>query len=196
MYFRRLIFIFVGLIALILLFAIIFGGGKKPAPVNPLKPLPDYSSTDASVSFTTDGIVNGDDIHRQIRITIDANSRTLDIIQGYSGRVISTKDFYNTQDAYRVFLTSINNEAFLAKNVKSKSPANPEGQCPLGFRYVFSLDQDGGNLFNSWTSSCGPAIGNSKTALDAITTLFEDQIPGYDTLTENVDLSATAPATE
>ncbi len=191
MYFRRLIFIFVGLIALILLFAIIFGGHKKPAPANPLKPLPDYFATDASVSFTTDGLINGDDLHRQIRITIDANSRTLDIIQGYSGRVIGTKNFYNTQDAYRVFLKAINNEAFLAKNDKSKLPANPEGQCPLGFRYIFSLDQEGGNLFNSWTSSCGPAIGNSKTALDAITSLFQNQIPNYDTLTGNVDLSAT-----
>lgn len=190
MYFRRVIFIFGGLIALILLFAIIFGGGKKPAPVNPLKPLPDYAATDASVSFTTDGIINGDDLHRQIRITIDANSRTLDIVQGYSGRVISTKSFYNTQDAYTIFLKAINNEAFLAKNEKSKSPSSSDGQCPLGFRYIFSLDQDGGNLFNSWTSSCGPSVGNSKTALDAITALFQDQIPNYDTLTGNVDLSA------
>lgn len=194
MYFRRLIFIFVGLIALILLFTIIFGGGKKPAPVNPLKPLPDYSTTDATVSFTTDGLINGDDLHRQIRITIGPDSRTLDIIQGYSGRVISTKEFYNTQDAYRVFLKAINNEAFLAKNEKSKLPADSEGECPLGFRYIFSLDQEGGNLFNSWTSSCGPAIGNSKTSLDAVSALFQNQIPAYTTLTDNVNLSATAPA--
>lgn len=196
MYFRRLIFIFVGIVILILIFAIIFSGGKKPAPANPLKPLPAYASTDASVSFTTDGIVNGDDLHSQIRITIDANSRTLDIIQGYSGRVISTKDFYNTQDAYSVFLKSINNEAFLAKNSSSKSPANPAGQCPLGFRYIFSLDQDGGNLFNSWTSSCGTSIGNSKAVLDSISTLFQNQIPGYDNLTGSVNLSATEPASQ
>lgn len=191
MYFRRLIFIFVGIIILILIFAIIFSGGKKPAPANPLKPLPAYASTDASVSFTTDGIVNGDDLHRQIRVTIDANSRTLDIIQGYSGRVISTKDFYNTQDAYSVFLKSINNEAFLAKNQDSKAPSDPAGQCPLGYRYLFSLDQDGGNLFNSWTSSCGTSVGNSKAALDSITTLFDNQIPNFGTLTDGVDLSAT-----
>ena len=196
MYFRRLIFIFIGLIVLILLFVIIFGGHKKPAPANPVKSLPDYANTDASVSFTTDGIVNGDDLHRQIRVTIDANSRTLDIIQGFSGRVISSKNFYNTPDAYNVFLKSLNNEGFMAKNQKAKSPADPAGQCPLGFRYVFSLDQEGANVFNSWTSSCGPAVGNSKALLDAITTLFNDQIPNYSALTENVDLSATAPPSQ
>lgn len=193
MYFRRLIFIFLGLITLILLFAIIFGGGKKPAPANPLKPLPDYYTTDATVSFTTDGLTNGDDLHRQIRITIGPDSRSVDIIQGYSGRVITTKDFYNSQDAYRVFLKALNNEGFLAKNEKSKLSGSPEGECPLGYRYIFSLDQEGGNLFTSWTSSCGPAVGNSKAVLDAISQLFQDQIPGYGIIVENVSLNATAP---
>lgn len=191
MYFRRLIFIFVGLIALILLFAIIFGGGKKPTPINPLKPLPDYANTTATVSFTTDGLINGDELHRQIRITVGPDSRTLDIIQGYSGQVIRTKDFYNTQDAYSVFLKALNNEGFLANDLKAKVPADSSGQCPLGFRYVFSLDQDGGNLFNSWTSSCGPSVGNSKASLDAITTLFQNQIPDYSLRTEDVNLSST-----
>src|SRR5665213_76569 len=71
---------------------------KKPAPI--VRTLPDYASSNSSVSMTIDGVVNGDDIHRAIRITISKESRNIDIIQGYSGNVINTSSQANTADAY------------------------------------------------------------------------------------------------
>ena len=181
--------IFVGFIVFIVILVTLFShGGKKPIVTNPVQPLPNYASTDATVSLTTDGIVNGDDIHRQIRITVSSTQRTLDILQGYNGTVINTKNFENNQEAYLVFLKALNYSGFLAKN-KSNVPSDERGECPLGFRYVFDLNSDTGDLSRLWTSSCG--IGNWGGALDTVQTLFQDQITDYSTLTESVDLQAT-----
>ena len=193
MYFGRILAGIVGLIIFIVIIVMLFsGGGKKPVtPVNTLKPLGDYADTTALVSFTVDGIVNGDEMHRAIRITVDANQRQLDVLQGYNPQVITSKTFVNNQEAYRVFLKAIGNSGFVAKNKKSKAPADPAGLCPLGFRYILDLNQDGDDLSRLWTSSCGTAIGNSAGALTTIQTLFQDQIPSYSTLTNRVNLSAT-----
>jgi hypothetical protein len=191
MYFGRILAGIVGLIIFIIILVMLFGGGKKPvAPVNVIKPLGDYADTTAEVSFTVDGIVNGDEMHRAIRITVDANQRQLDVLQGYNPQVIQSKTFVNNQEAYRVFLKSIANSGFVAKN-KKKVPADPAGLCPLGFRYILDLNQDGDDLSRLWTSSCGTAVGNSGGALTTIQTLFQDQIPSYSTLTGRVNLSAT-----
>lgn len=194
MYFGRILAGIVGFIIFIVILVMLFGGGgKKPTtPVNVIKPLGDYADTTALVSFTVDGIVNGDEMHRSIRITVDANQRQLDVLQGYNPQVITSKTFVNNQEAYRVFLKSIGNSGFVAKDKKSKAPADPAGLCPLGFRYILNLNQDGDDLSNLWTSSCGKAVGNSAGALTTIQALFQDQIPSYSTLTSQVNLSATS----
>jgi len=155
-----------------------------------LKPLPDYAETNATVSFTRQGIVNGDEMHRAIRITVSANQRTLDVLQGYNPRVISSKTFVNNQEAYSVFLKSINNYGFLAKTKNPKVGAEPAGYCPLGFRYVYDLSQDGADLSHLWSSTCGKAIGNSTASASNVSTLFQRQIPDYNTLVADVNLSA------
>jgi hypothetical protein len=188
MTFGRLIAIFAGIIAFILILVIIFGHGK-PAPTGPtLQPLPEYASSDATVSFTTDGIINGDEMHRQIRITVSNTQRTLDVLQGYNGQVIMSKNFENNQEAYLVFLKAINYSGFVAKN-KKKVGSDERGVCALGYRYVFDLDGDEGDLSRLWTTSCG--IGNWGGSLATVQALFKDQIPNYASLTEDVNLQAT-----
>lgn len=188
----RLIFGLIGFILFIVILVALFGhGGKKPVSVNQVKFLPDYAETDATVSFTTDGIVNGDEMHRSIRITVSSNQRELDVLQGYNPQVILSKTFINNQEAYSVFLKSINNYGFLTKNKKSKSPADPAGQCPLGFRYIANVNQDGDDLSNLWSSSCGKAVGNWGGSLTTVQDLFQNQIPNYQSLTSQVNLSAT-----
>jgi hypothetical protein len=192
MTFGRLIAIFAGIIAFILILVVIFGRGK-PAPTGPtIQPLPDYSSTDATVSFTTDGIVNADQLHRQIRITISNTTSTVDVLQGYNGQVIMSKSFVNNQEAYLVFLKSLNYSGFLAKN-KKKISSDERGFCPLGFRYVFDLNGDEGDLSRLWTSSC--AIGNWGGNLATVQALFQNQIPDYAILVQDVNLQATTTST-
>src|SRR5579864_1832238 len=96
----RLFAIFMAFILFIVFLVVILTHGHKaPAPPAHVMTLPEYANTTASVIMTTDGIVNGDDIHRQIRITVAQDRRVLDIIQGYSGQVMSSQTFYNTPDA-------------------------------------------------------------------------------------------------
>jgi hypothetical protein len=192
MTFGRLIAIFAGIIVFIILLVVIFGHGK-PAPIGPtLQPLPDYASTDATVSFTTDGIVNGDELHRQIRITISNSQRTMDVLQGYNGQVILSKNFENNQEAYLVFLKSINYSGFLTKN-KKKVGNDERGVCPLGFRYILDLNGDEGDLSRRWTTSCG--TGNWGGSLATVRALFQDQIPSFSRLTQDVDLQSTSSTT-
>lgn len=192
MYFGRLLAAFAGLVLFIVLMVILFGhGGKKPPAGPQLMPLPEYAGTNATVSFTVDGIVNADELHRSIRITISNSQMELDVLQGFNPRVIQSKTFENNQQAYTVFLKSINNYGFLNKLKSSKYSDDEQGVCPLGFRYIFDLNQDGADLSRTWSTSCGTKVGTSGAALGSIQTLFQDQIPNYSTLTENVDLQAT-----
>jgi hypothetical protein len=86
----RYIFGFLIFLLLIVLGLIFIFGGNKKTPVKTnnapiVLPLDQYATSDATVSMLTDGVVNGEDAHRAIRITVSRDDRTLDIIQGYNG---------------------------------------------------------------------------------------------------------------
>jgi hypothetical protein len=181
------------LVFLGILLTSLLGGGKKPAtPTTPVKKvlsLPDYAGTTAVTSMTIDGRVNGDDLHRAVRITIGQNQREIDIIQGYSGHVISSQNFYNTEDAYAVFLRAINYGGFaLPLKTKTPAPADERGECAASDRYIFSLDQYGSNISRLWASDCGIKVGTLGGDSTALQDLFEAQIPQYNTVVENVQL--------
>jgi hypothetical protein len=195
---RSIVYSFLALFVLIGLFIWLWPSGKphKPhtAPSAPaLQPLPEYADTGSEVSLAQDGIVNGDEMHRTIWITVSSVIRRIDIVQGYGGTVIDTHSFNNTGDAYTVFLKAINYYGFLSKQPKPTVPADPDGQCPLGFRYIYKLTQDAGDLFTAWTSTCGTAAGNSTGNSSNLLTLFRDQIPDYFQLVKDVNLSAIKP---
>lgn len=193
MWFGRLISIFAGIIIFIIVLVVILThGGKKPSTANPVMPLPSYAGTNADVSFTTDGMVNADQLHRSIRITVSNSEVTLDVLKGYNPQIIRSKTFENNQEAYTVFLKAINNAGFLAKTNNKKIPDDDAGQCPLGTRFIMTLDNEGTDLSRTWASSCGGSVGTSKAALGTIQTLFQAQVPGYESITSDVDLFATA----
>jgi hypothetical protein len=141
--------------------------------------------------MTIDGVINGNDVHRQIRIRVDRYGRHLEIIQGYSDTIIDRHDFANTEDAYRVFLKSLNYTGFLAakKDVKN---TDYEGQCPLGDRFIFELRNGGDQLSQLWSTTCG-SIGTLVAAnTSALQNLFENQITDYSKLTQNVNLGSSS----
>ncbi|HZP55438.1 MAG TPA: hypothetical protein VFB03_01570 [Candidatus Saccharimonadales bacterium] len=194
---RRLFFGFLAFI--ILLFLIIWlwpHSPKKPQTVPTgvvLQPLPDYAQYNSSVSLISDGIINGNELHRAIRISVDNNLRTVDVLQGYNYAVIDSHSFANTPEAYSTFLRSISNFGFLAKQPHPKVSDDPAGQCPLGTRYLYRLTKDDNELFSSWSSSCGSAVGTSAAGTSSLLTLFQRQIPDYSKLTSKVSLSLTSP---
>ncbi len=188
--------IFIAIVAFILLMitavAILSSGGSKPKTIKTpsgvtLKALTDYANTDATVSMEVDGRVNGDESHRAVRITIGRDQRSLQVIQGYSGNVIESKTFYNTQPAYDVFLRAIKGGGFTLK-LKNTKYSDEKGICPLGDRYIFTLSQDNDDLSRLWGSSCGTAVGTFGGSRPLMQQLFQAQIPDYAKLTQQVQL--------
>lgn len=187
---NRYFIAFAGFMILViaLLIIIFHGGGKKPnTPSTPVKTLPDYAMSTAAVSMTIDGRVNGEDAHRAIRVTVDQYHRQLDIIGGYSGNLIETHNFANTEPAYDVFLRAINGGGFTVKSTKYKV-ADERGKCPLGFRYIFELNDGGDQISRTWASSCGTAVGTLGGNSVLLQSLFKAQITDYSKLTSQVIL--------
>jgi hypothetical protein len=190
----RFIFGFIGVFLLILIgLILILGGGGKKKTTNPtntpvVMPLPDYAPTDAYVTMTMDGRVNGDDIHRAIKITVSRDQRVLDIIQGYSGHVIDSHSFANNEEAYNVFLHALNNSGFTAKRKGANLTADFTGICPTGTRTIFSLNQSVDVLIQRWTTNCDNTPGTLGTDASPLIDLFQAQITGYSDLTSNVEL--------
>ena len=180
------------LIGIILIFS---GGEPKPTVEQQIKPLPEYADSFAEVSYTQRGIINGEDIHREIRITVGQFQRRADIISGYSGNVIQTQTFSNSVPAYREFLAAIRDSGFLVEKKVSPALADPLGKCPLGQLYEFELNDGGEALSYLWDSSCGKNTGTLKVNSSTLRTLFQNQITNYSQLTSSVNLSATTSPT-
>src|SRR3989344_4092800 len=181
------------LVGIILIFS--GGGGEKKPIQEQIKPLPEYVDTFAEVSYTQRGIINGEDIHREIRITVGQFQRRLDIIAGYSGKVIQTQTFSNSVPAYREFLAAIAGAGFLAEKKVSPSQADTLGKCPLGLLYKFELNDGGEILSFLWSSSCGKDSGTMKVNSSTLQTLFKNQITNYNQVVSDVNLKATTSPT-
>jgi len=183
---RYLIFGFIFFILIIFIGFKIFGGPREkptPTPAGPVvKSLPEYADTYAEVIMTMDGRVVGDDKHRAIKITVDQFQRRIDIIGGYQGNILETHTFTNNQAAYDVFLRSLRTEGFTTRLKATRYPNDERGQCPLGTRTIFELNDSGESLSRLWASTCGSKVGTFGGSTSALQTLFQGQITDYSTL--------------
>ncbi len=182
---RSTVIIILAAIMLILFGILIFGHGPSK-PTTTVKELPTYSDTNAQVQTITDGPVNGDDVHRQVRITIDRNTRSIDIIQGYQGHVIQSKTYQNNENAYNIFLQALSGAGFTKSR---KSDIKYEYSiCPTGNHFFFNLIGTGDDSTDTsyWTTSCGG--GTSAASASLVQTLFRAQITDYDTIASNASL--------
>lgn len=176
-------------ITLVVLGFILFRGNDKPKPSGPLpKVLADYAVTDASVRFTYDGLINGDDAHRAIRVSVNRSQRTLEVLQGYSGNVIQSNVQANTTDAYKVFLSALANVGF--NRTRKTSNTNVVGACPLGNRFLYDLIGTGDSQtdLSIWSSTCN-GVGTFGGIKASVQRLFQLQITDYDKLTPTVNLN-------
>ncbi|MDQ5886230.1 MAG: hypothetical protein QG628_627 [Patescibacteria group bacterium] len=190
---RRLIIFLTIAVGLVLLLVLIFGIGgdssqkktDKPAANTPAV-LTDYISPNSKMVLTTGGKVNGDDIYREIRITVDSNTRELQVIQGYQNTVIQTNTFANNLNAYDTFVHALQRTGY--GKVRKTSDTDERGVCATGQRYTFEVFNDGKNVSRTWAGTC--TKGTSQARAAEVLQLFRAQITGYGKLTNNVDLSA------
>jgi hypothetical protein len=186
----RIIYI-IGAAGLILILVLVFffglGGNNPTSPAKRIN-LQDYADSNAVVSFTTDGIINGDDIHRAIRINISSTNRELVIYQGYQSNVLSTTSFSNNSSAYKQFLAALQTAGWLTQ-VKRPATTDINGKCPLGNRYIYNNQNIDSAPDNLWTTTCSGIKGTFAGNISLVNQLFRNQITGYSNLVSGVSLS-------
>jgi hypothetical protein len=176
----------IAIIILVAVFIIAFGLGNENTTTRKTVNLEDYAYSDATVSATTDGIINGNDQHRAIKITVSKSHRTLHIYQGYEGTIAQSYSFTNNPTAFKQFLASLQKSKWTS--VKRTSSTSVDGQCPTGFRYIFAnsgIDDIPNNL---WSTTCSNIRGTFGGDTDLMLRLFQAQITDYNTLISDVRL--------
>jgi len=169
----------IGLI-IILLLLIIPGGKTLPPP----KTLASYAPTSAVAKLTIDGPINADSQHQSIDISVSSSQVVYRQVNGYDSDVVKQETFTNTQSAYYNFLRAIALAGYKEGNTEV-SASNPTGYCSSGDRYIYKLTENGSNIINFWSTSCGgPKTYDGD--VDITLSLFEAQVPGYYNLTSGV----------
>lgn len=173
----------IGLLILLIVFLIKSGGNNAPAVQ--AKTLDSYATSDAEVSYLNSGPINAESLHREIKITVDNDYVTYQEIAGYNGHVIRTKRFSNNVNAYSNFLAALGRAGF-AKGAKTETTQTEKGACSLGNRYVFEMTQGTDQIQRNWTTNCGSGGGTFKGDISTTITLFEAQVPDYNTLSSQI----------
>jgi hypothetical protein len=175
--------------SLVLVFVYVFKPGKTTTKtVTSAVVLADHANETNSVSYMVDGFTTSGEAHRAIKITITNQSRTLEVIGGYSGKVILSKTYTNDVASYKAFLAGLQTSGYIKQNAKYTSLAY-EGRCPLGYRFVMNTAgiKDAPTLL--WTTSCSNKVGSFQGNLGSVKQLFKNQIPDYQKLIKGVKLS-------
>jgi hypothetical protein len=191
-YLRYFIGFFVTIGLIIVLIVLLFGGGgdKKTSdtPEAP-KTLSSIADTDAQVRMTIAGAVRSNQEYTEVQVTVDRNSANLDIISGFEGNVVDSQNFASNQPAYETFLRALTHAGYMLgeKGAKGKLYADDRGYCPTGQRYIFEIIENGKTVQRYWSSSCGKSAPKTYLGTTSLTiTLFQRQIPEYNTLTDDV----------
>lgn len=187
----RYILSIIGVIVFVVIaIVLIAASGSHTPPVKAIN-VTNYNYPGTSVSMTTNGVLNGEDIHQAIRITVSDNARTIDILSGYEQNVTSSQTFPNTQQAYDDFLQAIQVAGFTDSRITTEKYMF--GACPTGFTYTYNLSDIKGNVSNLWGTDCSNGDGTMAGDGSLIQQLFQNQISDYLNFTHNIDLSQTGP---
>jgi hypothetical protein len=147
----------------------------------------DLTSEDAQgtiARYTVRGPIVADENYREVRITVSQNSRTVDIIGGYSGTIIRTQTLPNTAQSYRAFLGALSAAGFT--NIRSESEQNKLTTCVTGNQYRFEIQRGTDKPQDTWTSACNRSHGDFGGNVEATANLFRGQIPNYSEVANGV----------
>lgn len=149
----------------------------------------DYENKDsASVSWTQQGKLVGEDRRRAVRITITRSKRTVELLAGYPERVERSAEFTNSAEAFSAFTRALDTAGF----GRERSVLQPDerGVCPQGNRFIYRLTEGNEEIMRTWSDSCrtsdGPFGGGNTAAL--IAKLFKEQITDYNDFVSGIRL--------
>jgi hypothetical protein len=160
----------------------IFSGGSSNKNVQPLI---NYANTDTTVQFTELSPLVNDQTYDGFTINIGASESIIQTLQGYNQTITNTQTFNNNETGFADFLGALDLAGFQKGNT-SPSKSDSRGYCATGDTYVFQTITSSGTSQRWWWTSCneGNFGGNAKRVIS----LFEQQIPNFQTITENLAL--------
>lgn len=145
------------------------------------------NSPSASISWTQQGRIVGNNQFNSIRVTITPTFRRLEILNGYENQVVKTSVYDNNQPAYNTFASSLDLLKFGKDRTVSNS--NVQGACPFGNRFLYNFSADNQQYVNTWSDSCSTTNGTYGGGNATSTAqLFRNQIPDYGRQTSGVSL--------
>jgi hypothetical protein len=179
---------FLGVIAIIILIIVLFvrGGG---GPEKPAIDLADYTTSTSEVAFINDGPVSATQTHDVVKITVNQSEATINVIKGYEGQVVASRSYPMNANAYAAFLLSLKHAGYTIGN-DDADLKDERGYCPTGDRYVYELNDNGGQVSRYWNTSCGNRYGTFQGQGPLVRQLFQMQIPDYNELTNTLTLQS------
>jgi hypothetical protein len=111
-----------------------------------------------------------------MRFTINSGTRTVDILQGYDGQVVSTRQYPNSTESFRAFVSALDRAGFTLTRVSTFK--SEDGLCATGNRFNYDATQTTKSV-HTWSTSCsekGTFGGNTSQ----VQTLFTNQYPQND----------------
>lgn len=175
-------------IVLAIILIVSSGRHNSQKPIN----VTNYNYSGTTMVYTENGILNGEDIHRAIRISISNDTRVVDILGGYEPNILQSETLPNTPAAYGAFLQALEASGF----AQSRSTNEPYkyGVCPTGYLYNYEILTPNGAVSNLWGDECSASDGTFAGNAQEVQVLFQNQISNYTQFIGNTNLDATTPS--
>lgn len=161
--------------------------GGKNNPISSTYNLEDESSINSVVRYTVSGPIVAEENYREVRITISQNTRTIEQINGYQGKVANTSTFSNTTAAYQAFIGALRAAEFTSR--RSGETSDISATCVTGQRLKYELSVANEKPVDTWTTSCSFNHGNFAGNPTGTAQIFRAQIPNFNEFTSGIGLS-------
>lgn len=147
--------------------------------------LVEYADNDGRAVLTYSGPIVAKEQYKQVRMTITASERRLEIISGYGEKVSRTVRLDNDLSAYTALLRALYLNGF-TNSQDGQVEDDATGTCFRGKRIIGEIFDDNQNVIKLWNTTCGRKLGTMDARFQDILSLFQKQFPDYKDITRNI----------
>lgn len=176
-------------VAFLAIFAIANRGSNPSGGTPPDKTvsrLSTQANNNIEIVMTQRGRIVGDDSFRSVRIRITAESRTIEILDGYNQTVERSQNFSNNQTAFTELLFALDNSGYTRKQTPRYTDSR--GVCATGNVYFYDYVTQDNQKHELWSSSCSTGDGNFGGSNGLVRQIVQNQITNYNKFITNVQL--------
>ena len=183
---RYIVGLLVIIVVIIFIIIRLLSGGGAPTPKQTV--LEDYANSDTTMRFVIESPTQSAKAHREIEIVVGKDNAALTVYKGYDGEEVRSKSYPMSVAAYADFLRGLRLSGHYTSGNSADSMKDERGYCALGDTYVYEIVDPSGNATQHfWSTDCGTKTFQGNAEI--VQQMFKNEIPDYDTLTEDVNLN-------